>query len=716
MMPPTAHAFSPGSTDPARRHPNTRGRPAPQRLCLAVLCALTATTASAADSEKTLDTVVISGSWVEVSPFDVPYSVDGVRLDTNGGQGMRVNVSEVLGSVPGVVVQNRQNYAQDLQISVRGFGARAAFGVRGVKLISDGIPATNPDGQGQAATFNLDAAERIEVLRGPFATVYGNHAGGVIQLFSRDGKGAPRIRGSVFAGEHGTYKIGIGAEGEKNGIGFVLDTSRFETNGERDYSAARRDQSFAKITLAPDEDSKLTLLVSNLHQPNTEDPLGITWATYQRDENAVEPVALQYRTRKSIDHVQGGARYERRFGEDRLEVQAYAGEREVIQYQSIPKAAQGSPTHAGGIIDFERSFHGLGLRWIAQREMGAGKLTLTTGVDYDSAEDDRQGYQNFIGNTLGVKGALRRDEINTVTSTAPYIQATWRQSDWDWSLGVRHSNVRFKVQDHYIVGPNGDDSGSGRYRKTTPAVGVLWRATPLLNLYASLGTGFETPTLGEIAYSPTGGFNLGLEPSTSHQFELGVKAYVGENTRMNLAAFQINTDNEIVVAGAGGGRSYYTNAGKTLRQGLELALETELTRTLSARGALTMMRATYDEAFAGVPEGNDIPGVPRVSAWGELAWKPRAGLTTAMEAVHRSAVEVHDANADEAAPAYTLFNLRLVTEQESGPWSFSQTLRLDNVFDRKHVAAVIIGDRNGRYYEAGPGRNVYGGVQASYRF
>ncbi|MBP6762710.1 MAG: TonB-dependent receptor, partial [Thauera sp.] len=404
-MPPTAHAFSPGSTDPARLHPSTRGRPAPQRLCLAVLCALATSTTAAADSETTLDTVVISGSWVEVSPFDAPYSVDGVRLDTNAGQGMRVNVSEVLGSVPGVVVQNRQNYAQDLQISVRGFGARAAFGVRGVKLISDGIPATNPDGQGQAATFNLDAAERIEVLRGPFATVYGNHAGGVIQLFSRDGKGAPRIRGSVFAGEHGTYKIGIGAEGEKNGIGFVLDTSRFETNGERDYSAARRDQSFAKITLAPDEDSKLTLLVSNLHQPNTEDPLGITWATYQRDENAVEPVALQYRTRKSIDHVQGGARYERRFGEDRLEVQAYAGEREVIQYQSIPKAAQGSPTHAGGIINFERSFHGLGLRWIAQREMGAGKLTLTTGVDYDSAEDDRQGYQNFIGNTLGVKGA-----------------------------------------------------------------------------------------------------------------------------------------------------------------------------------------------------------------------------------------------------------------------------------------------------------------------
>ncbi len=712
----TVQALAPTSAATARLRATPLDRPAPQRLCIAVLCALATTCANAVDNEKTLDAVVISGSWVEVSPFDVPYSVDGVRLDSNDGLGMRVNVSEVLGSVPGVVVQNRQNYAQDLQISVRGFGARAAFGVRGVKLISDGIPATNPDGQGQAATFNLDTAERIEVLRGPFATVYGNHAGGVIQLFSRDGKGAPRMRGSVYAGENGTYKLGVGAEGENNGIGFVLDTSRFETDGERHYSAARRDQSFAKITLAPDEDSKLTLLVNSLHQPDTEDPLGITWATYQRDENDVEPIALQYRTRKSIDHLQGGASYERRFGEDRLQVQAYAGERKVIQYQSIPKAAQSSPIQAGGIIDFDRNFHGLGLRWIAQRDIGAGKLTLTTGVDYDSAEDDRQGYQNFIGNELGVKGALRRDEINTVTSTDPYIQANWRLNDWDWSLGVRHSNVRFKVKDHYIVGANGDDSGSGRYRKTTPAVGVLWRATPLLNLYVSLGTGFETPTLGEIAYSPTGGFNLGLEPSTSRQFEVGLKAYVGENTRVNLAAFQINTDDEIVVAGASGGRSFYTNAGKTLRQGFELALETELTRSVSARAALTVMRATYDEAFADVPKDNDIPGVPQVSAWGELAWKPVAGLTTAMEAVYRSEVEVNDANTDKAAPAYTLFNLRLVTEQESGPWTFSQTVRLDNVFDRKHISSVIIGDRNGRYYEPGPGRNVYAGVQASYRF
>lgn len=690
----------------------------PSRLCIALLCALATGNTLAADPERTLETMVITGSRVEVSPFDVPYSIEGVQLQENGSEGLRVNVSEVLNSVPGVVVQNRQNYAQDLQISVRGFGARAAFGVRGVKLIADGIPATNPDGQGQAATFNLDTAERIEVLRGPFATIYGNHAGGVIQLFSRDGKGAPRIRGGVYAGENGTLKIGIGAEGESNGVGFVLDASHFETDGERRYSSAKRDQAFAKITLAPDEDSKLTLLASGLRQPYTDDPQGIDWAMYQRDENDVAAAPLQYQTRKSIDHIQGGAVYERRFGSDRLQVQAYAGQRSVTQYQSIARNTQiSNPRHAGGVISFDRDFHGLGARWIAQREIGSGKLTVTAGLDYDRAEDDRQGYENFIGTTLGVKGALRRDETNTITSTDPYVQATWQQGDWDWSLGVRHSNVNFDVDDRYIVGVNGDDSGSVRYRKTTPALGVLWRVTPVLNLYASAGTGFETPTLGELAYSANDqGFNFGLKPSTSRQFELGMKAYVGESTRVNLAVFQINSKDEIVVDGSSGGRTYYKNAGKTLRQGIELAAETELTRNVSARGALTVMRAVYDEAFGSVPEGNRIPGVPRVSAWGEVMWKPMTGLSTALEVVHRSRVEVNDLNNAEAAPAYTLANWRIGAEQQSGPWTFNQLLRVDNLFDRKHISSVIVGAAANRYYEPGPGRSVYGGVRASYRF
>lgn len=679
------------------------------------------------EAAVTLNPVVVTGSRVETGSFDLPFSVDAVDMRANQAGNLGVNASEALAGVPGLVIQNRQNYAQDLQISIRGFGARAAFGVRGVKLIADGIPATNPDGQGQAATFNLDTAERIEVMRGPFSTVYGNHAGGVIQLFSRNGEGEPRIRASVLGGSWGTTKFGLGAEGEKDGIGFVLDASRFDTDGYRDHSKTRRDQGFAKLTLNPDEDSTLTLVANGLRQPDTEDPLGVEWDTYQRDPRAVEDVATEFNTRKSIHHLQGGGTYERRFGEDRLQVSAYTGRRSVTQYQSIPRFVQ-IPTlanperanHAGGVVDFDRDFYGLGARWIAERTIGSGELIFTAGLDYDRSEDDRRGYENFIGQTLGVKGQLRRNEIDTVTSVDPYAQAMWKQGPWQWSLGVRHSRVSFKVEDQYIVGINGDDSGSVRFSETTPAVGVVYAISPALNVYASAGKGFETPTLNELSYGSDGKFNFSLKPSTSQQAEVGTKAIVGDNTRVNAALFHIETDDEIVVAGASGGRTSYQNAGRTLRQGVELAAESEFTRNVTGRAALTWMKAEYDEAFVSrnttIPSGNRIPGVPKFVAYAELAWKPIADVTLAGEAVYRGKVQVNDANDEHPAPSYTLLNLRLSAEQQQGPWTFGQLLRVDNLFDREHIGSVIVGDTNERFYEPGPERSLYAGVNARYRF
>jgi iron complex outermembrane receptor protein len=703
---------------------------------LPVLCGLPMLAGAQSSGEggaTMLNPVIVTGAPTATESFDLPYSIDSVDMRANQAGNLGVNASEALAGVPGLVIQNRQNYAQDLQISIRGFGARAAFGVRGVKLIADGIPATNPDGQGQAATFNLDTAERIEVMRGPFATVYGNHAGGVIQLFSRTGEGEPRVRASALGGSWGTTKFGIGAEGEKNGIGFVLDASRFDTDGYRDHSKTRRDQGFAKLTLNPDDDSTLTLVANGLRQPETQDPLGVTWETYERDPQSltIDPFdtetpkrsyAARYNTRKSIHHLQGGATYERRLGtDDRLQVSAYAGRRAVTQYQSFSKGFQSSPRHAGGVVDFDRDFHGMGLRWIAQRALGSGELTLTAGVDYDRAEDDRQGYENFIGSTLGVKGRLRRDELDTITSVDPYVQALWKSGPWQWSLGARHSRVSFKVEDRYIATGNPDDSGSVRFSKTTPALGVSYALSPATNVYASVGAGFETPTLNELSYAtPSTGFNFGLRPSTSRQAEFGIKTFVTDNARVNAALFRIETDDEIVVSASEEGRTSYQNAGRTLRQGLELAAQAELSRTLTARASLTWMQAEYDQAFISrgttVAAGKEIPGVPRIAAFAELAWEATPGVTLAGEALHRGKVEVNDLNNDRAAPAYTLFNLRLAAEQRQGPWTFGQLVRVDNVFDRKYVGSVIVGDSNKRYYEPGPERSLYAGVSASYRF
>lgn len=688
-------------------------------LAAALLAALAAPPSLAAD--VSLNPLVITGSRAEAESFDLPYSIDVVDARRISEGQLRVNASEALAVVPGLVIQNRQNYAQDLQISSRGFGARAAFGVRGVKLIADGIPATNPDGQGQAGTFNLDTAERIEVLRGPMSTIYGNHAGGVIQIFSRDGQGAPALTGGVLGGAWDTSKIDLGAEGQVGNTGYVLDASRFDTNGYREHSAATRDQAFAKLTTRPDDDSKLSLIASALKQDDTQDPLGITWDTYRRSPRSADPVAILFNTRKDIDHVQGGANYERRFGPGLLQLTAYAGTRSVTQFQSIPAFVQANPRHSGGVIDFDREFHGAAARWIHTLAAGPGELTLTGGVDYDRSEDDRQGYENFIGATRGVKGALRRDEIDTVTSLDPYFQASWKLDRWTVQAGLRHSHVEFEVDDHYIAGVNGDDSGEVSYRKTTPAAGISYQLTPAVNLYAAAARGFETPTLNELSYSSAGGgFNFDLKPSRSRQLELGAKAIVGDATRVNAALFQIQTEDELVVASALGGRTAYQNAGETLRQGFELAVDSQFARQWRGRLAFTALRAIYDEAFTSgattVEEGKRLPGIPAASAYAEVAWTPLAGVTAALESQYRSQVYVEDTNSRRPAPTYTLFNLRLTAEQIQGPWQFKEMLRVDNLFDREHIASVIVGDGNRRYYEPGNGASLYAGVSARYRF
>lgn len=693
----------------------------------------------------TLDSVVVTGSRIEHSSFDLPAAIDVVGSERIGADNARVNASEALAAVPGITVLNRQNYAQDLQISSRGFGARSAFGVRGIRLVADGIPASMPDGQGQAATFNLDRAERIEVMRGPLSAVYGNHAGGVIQLFTPDGKGAPSVETNFSAGAWGSWKADVAAQGEAGGVGYVLDASRFATDGYRDHSSATRDQQLAKLSLRPDADSRLTLIANGFRQIDAEDPLGLKWDQYRAAPRSVDAVALTFNTRKSIEHTQGGLNYERRFGDDALQVSAYLGRRSVIQYQSIPTSAQRftaatSATsalrkHSGGVIDFDRDFAGVSLRWIMRRELAGGKLTTTFGIDRETSTDERRGYENFVttsaafsltcgsgGTVCGVKGKLRRNETDEVTSTDPYVQAEWQGERWGFLAGLRHSTVRFEVDDRYITTGNGDDSGSVTYRRATPVLAATYKLTPALNLYASAARGFEAPTMNELFYSgANGSFSFDLKPATSRHLEAGVKAFVGDGTRADLALFEVRTEDELVVAASSGGRTSYRNAGKTLRHGAELAVDSQWAHGFSSRVAYTWLRAVYDESFTGsggtVAAGRRLPGIAAHTLFGELAWRHVAsGFHTALEAVARDQIYVEDSNTRPAAPGFAVANLRFGVDRRYGAWQLKAFARVDNLFDRQYVGSVIVGDGNGRYYESAPGRGWLVGAGARYTF
>ncbi|MEO8280978.1 MAG: TonB-dependent receptor, partial [Ideonella sp.] len=570
--------------------------------------------------------VVVTATRTEALAFDLPASISRIDGTEVRDANPQFDISESLAGVPGLLVRDRQNHAQDVQLSVRGFGARSTFGIRGVRLYVDGIPATLPDGQGQISHVELGSVGRIEVLRGPFSALYGNSAGGVVQVFTVDPAGPPSYRFDVSAGSDGGLRVGAQAQGETTGgIGYVVGASRFTTDGYRDHSATERTLGNAKLVWKPDADNQLTLVVNNLALPQAQDPLGLSRAAFESAPRSAEQAALDYDTRKQINQTQLGLTYQRRIdASNSLQVMVYGGHRGLEQYQSIPKAAQGGPLSPGGMIELDRDYRGIDLRWSASTRLADRPLNLVAGVSFDSLAERRRGFQNFIGSTLGVRGALRRDENNGASSFDQYLQATSQLSPgWALTAGVRHSRIRFDTRDAYVVGSNPDDSGRAAYQATLPVLGVVHSLSSDVNVYVTAGRGFETPTLNELAYRGDGrsGFNLGLQAARSSSIEAGLKSRSPAWGDFELAAFRTGTDNEIVTQTNLGGRSTFQNAGSTRRTGLEASWVRRYAGDLQARVAATLIEARFVDGFLtctaapcanpnlAIAAGNRIPGV-----------------------------------------------------------------------------------------------------------
>jgi iron complex outermembrane receptor protein len=693
-------------------------------MVLAVVMPLdvVAQTAAEASARSLAPEVVVSATRDEAREFDLPVAIDSVDARVVREDNARVNLSESLNRVPGIVVQNRQNYAQDLQVSSRGFGARAAFGVRGVRLVADGIPATMPDGQGQSATFSLSSANRIEVLRGPFASLYGNASGGFIQTFTEDGPERPTLRPSLSVGSYDSHRAGIVVGGTAGALNYLVDASRFQTDGYRDHSAARRDHLNAKLRIAFATGATLTAIVNALEQPDTQDPLGLRRAQMQANPRQVDPAAIAFDTRKSIEHRQGGLVYEHPLGGgDVLRVSAYGGGRDLVQYLSIPLGPQLAPTSGGGVVDLDRSFGGGSLRYTASRDTAAGLVKLTGGVEYERMDEQRKG---FINN-FGKRGALKRNQDDRVSTTDFFAIGEWRFAPrWVLTGGARSSRIEFESRDHFIATGNPDDSGAVSHSGNSAAVGLLYKLSEQVHLYAAAGRGFETPTLAELSYRPdrSSGLNFDLKPSRSEQIEAGVKANLRSGQRVRFTLFEIDTRDEIVVNAASGGRTDFKNAGRTRRQGVEASWEAVYGNGIEAYVAWSWIDAHYRDAFTSgspaviIPAGNRLPGVAGSTLYAELIWRHAAsGFHAGVEARRVGRVAVDDSNS-EFADSYAVASVRLGLQQRGRQWQFNEFVRVDNVTDRHYAGSVIVADGNRRFYEPAPGRNYLLGVEAVLTF
>lgn len=667
------------------------------------------------------DVIVITGSTTQRRLADAPYAISVVDGEQIRQAGPMINLSESMSRVPGMVVANRNNYAQDLQISSRGFGARAGFGVRGVRLYTDGIPASMPDGQGQVSHFDLAGAQRIEVLRGPFSVLYGNSSGGVIASVS-----SPITRREAsFTADVGSFGLRQGRVDVAAPLGSGFDlraqVSAMQSQGFRPQSEAEKKSGHLRLGWQGARD-RVLLLVNALDQP-ADDPLGLTRAQYDADARQTTPQATQFDTRKTLRQQQVGAQWRHRFDAGPLAESAvtiYQGDRSVAQFLAIAAGTQAAARHGGGLIDFDRSYGGVD----ARATWRLGDMDVVTGIASDRQADDRRGYLNYTGTqaspTYGVQGALRREERNRARSNDAYAQADWRATPTVLvGAGVRSGKVKLAAQDFYLS--NGDDSGERQFSYTNPVLGLRWQAAPGLNLHASVARGFESPTLGELAYRPdgTGGFNASLQPQRSKQSEVGAKwRSPDRSVQVDAAFFHIDVTDEIGVATNASGRQSFRNVGRTQRQGLEVGAGWQLATSWRAQTALTLLDATYRDGFlacAGIPctapsvpvaAGNRIAGTQRGLAYAELAWLPIASKQVALELRAGSGVSVNDTNS-EATPRHVLVAVRASHRMPLGDGlSLDLLARVDNLANRKWVGSTIVNDANGRFFEPGAPRSL----------
>ncbi|MDP3699492.1 MAG: TonB-dependent receptor [Hylemonella sp.] len=666
---------------------------------------------------QTLENVVISASRAQQRSFDAPAAIESVDRETIQNAGPQVNLSETLNRVPGLTILNRQNYAQDLQISIRGFGARSAFGIRGIRLLIDGIPATTPDGQGQGSSVALTSTERIEVLRGPLALMYGNSAGGVIQAFTREAPKAPEADVQYYTGSYGMRRS-VWQFGDTIGnVGLVADYSTFNSSGFRDNSATERKQFNGKLSFGPDEKTRVNLVFNHFDMPLAQDPAGLTATQLATDATQAGNNTVTRRVRKITSQNQVGTTLTHALDENRsVSARAYYGTRDNLQFQAL-----------NTWVGLNRTYYGLGLQYNEQTRIAATPVRWVVGYDFDRSREYRQGGVA----ALGEKTTTTRREDNQAENSDLFAQATALVSEkFSLTGGLRYSTVRMLSDDYYITPTDGNGSGNISYSAASPVLGVTWHASDALNVYANYGKGFETPTLAEMAYTSTStltsAFNTSLSAASSQHYEAGAKWAPDARSRVDVTVFQINTTDEIVVASSSGGISTFKNAPGTSRVGWELAARRLLTANWRAMLSASAIDAQYTQTFTSgtntVNSGNKMPGIPQYFVFTELLWtaqamdnarrKPLLDTQAGVEVVSAGRIYVNDTNYDTLARSatqadgYTTLNLKASHGWPvAGKGSLTAYGRLDNVTDQRYVGSVIVNQASSQFYEPAPGFN-----------
>ena len=651
--------------------------------------------------------VVISASRRPEPLWETPAAIGFLGSAELDAAGPRVQAAEALQRLAGISAADRGNYAQDPQLSVRGFGARAAFGVRGIRLISDGIPASIPDGQGQASSFAMSSAERIELLRGPMAVLHGNASGAVIQTFTRLPPEGLSFDAQAYAGSLGLRKSSIQASFREAASDALIDYTDFSIDGYRINSAASRNQLHGIYRYQWSDAAQIRLVAQRWDQPYAQDPAGLTLDQFKKDPRQAGTNTLERRVRKQTAQDQLGLAFDYRLHKDTdLSVYTFAGRRENLQYLV-----------SNNWIGLDRDYQGLGTRLSRRTSALSIPIRWSLSVERESSDERRQSGSSLLGEK---QGDLSRNEVQSAVSEQAVLIAHADVSErFSVFGGIRHGKVSLRANDNFLSDGQ-DGSGKVSYQQTSPVLGVQHWLNRDQQLFLSAGKGYETPTLAELSYISdlqTPGrivprFNTQIAASHNRQWELGWRGRRADIHRWELVAFQVRSSNEIVVDRSSAGQNSFRNAPGTERYGLELGWHAKWSPQWQSVLSLTSMKANYRGSWlvnGRSLDGHWMPAIPDQTVFAEMRFQQAQSLS-ALELRHVGKRYANDLNTLSAA-AFQTVALRSQYNFMVGKNRLTAIARVDNLFDRRYVGSVIV--NNASPFEPSPGRSVWMGLRAS---
>lgn len=651
------------------------------------------------------------------SPLDLPYAITVARPDSARPGQRHLGLDETLLLLPGVAIANRTNPTQDPRISIRGFGARSAFGVRGVRVLRDGMPLTLPDGQTPVDYLDLESVGSVEVIRGSASAIYGNAAGGVIDLRSADPPRDPvalSLRGWDGSNDLRRWTAAVG--GTTGVLRYQATAVHTTSDGSRAFSRQEITSGFGRV-MARTGGTDLSLEALLFSEPVAQNPGALTAAQLARNPRQADPASIQKGARKAVRQGQIGL----------TAAHALAGGDATLTFYGGWRSLENPLAFA--VVDVDRTSYGASARGTVPFTL-LGRATLVTlGADVQRQNDGRHEWVNCnnfpaprtSGAACPTPGAERgvsskaQDEL--VTSAGPFVRAEMEVAPRvRVSAGVRADYVRFEVRDHLVTGTNPDDSGERLLHAVSPTVGAVARVGQLTSVYVTLSSSFETPTATELGNKPDGsaGINPTLKPQYATTYETGVKGVLFGRMPYDLAGFRTRTRDELIpyeVVGTAG-RRYYRNAGRTERRGIELGMTGQAGPVqLAAAYSYAAYHFTDFVALRVDYRGKRIPGIPIQTAEASATVRGR-GMFATVEGIAAGSVYVDDANSARAG-SYTIANLRVGGAAAFGkPW-LAPVLGVQNLFDRGYVGSVSVNAAGGKYFEPASGRSLFVGLTAA---